>query len=549
MSALERESVQPWDGRVVDVAVVGLGPVGQTLTAQLGKLGHDVVAVERWPEVFPLPRAGHIDHEIMRVLQSLSVADAIDEDAWKMSRFELHDRNGEVLFSFNRSYEGVSGWHSGYSMFQPYLERLLQDQALACPGVTHARGWEVEHVAQGDEYATLRLRNGEAQDGVWHPGDTTSEIRARYVVGCDGAHSVVRRSAGIEMTDFGFEADWLVVFAEPQDRSQMPDMADVAQLLDPSRPAFAFRASGKRFCRWEFRIMPGEDPVEMGRPEVAWKLIEKWGLTPQNARLVRNSVFRFRSLVADRWREGRSFLAGDAAHLMPPFLGQGLCSGVRDATALTWKLDLVLRGASAPTLLESYEAERKPHATTVVQNSLLMGELNSVTDPDEAERRDEALRSGSLQPPTPAMPSLIDGVLLRGEDGAVVAPAGVLSMQPRVRIGEQLGRLDDLVGNGWLVLATGFDPESALGPEEHELVRSLDARLLRVETSGGDGIAVAESGAFAEWLADANVDAVIVRPDFYVFAGVRGKTELGAALRALGAQLRLTAADRSTAAR
>lgn len=549
MSTIERTDKQPWEGRVVDVAIVGLGPVGQTLAAELGKLGHDVVGVERWPTLFPLPRAGHIDHEIMRIMQSLSIGGEIAGDAWEMKTFVLIGANGEVINEFIREYEGISGWHSGYSMYQPHLEGLLEESACSHSNVEEVRNWQVERVTQEDDHTTLLMQHGAGVDGTWVPGEAQSELRARYVVGCDGFSSVVRQDSDITMTDFGFEDDWLVVFAEPQARNDLVPMPDGAQIWDPERPTFALRASGKRFCRWEFKLMPGETVEEMSEPEVAWDLISKWGLHPGNARLIRNSVFRLRSLIADSFGSGRAFVAGDAAHVMPPFLGQGLCSGVRDVTNLSWKLDLVLRGIASPALLESYDTERRPHSETVVQNSLFMAEMISVIDPEDAAQRDQRLVAGDIVLPSPSPPALNDGILLRDGDGAVLEPAGQLSMQPRVQIGDQTGLLDDLIGVGWAVLASGFDPAASLGPEERELARTLDIRFVRVEKSAGENVAVDESGAFADWLEELGVDAVIVRPDFYIFAGVRGADQVGEALGDLRSQLHLNPVSERASAR
>ena len=481
----------------------------------------------------------------MRVLQSLSIADAIEADASRKETYELRTRDGEVLFQFKTGHDAISGWYSGYSMFQPYLESLLEQEAVGHPNVRVARGWLVEGIEQGDDHAVLQLRDGTATDGDGLPSGAVEELRARYVVGCDGANSVIRKCEGLSMSDLGFEADWLVVFAKPDDPEQVMDMPDTAQVLDPARPTSVFRTSGKRFCRWEFKLMPGEDPEVMSEPDVAWDLISKWGITPENSRLVRNTVFRFRSLVADRWQSGRAFIAGDAAHLMPPFLGQGLCSGIRDAMNLAWKLDLVLRGLCDPLMMASYDHERRPHSAAIVKNSLRMGELVSVTDPDEAARRDDALRSGWLRPPPAEMPILTDGILLRDKDGAIASPAGQLAMQPRLRIGHEVGLLDDLIGNGWVVLATGFDPEASLGPRERWVMRRLQARFLRVEGADRDEVALDESGGFLEWLDAQGVDSVIVRPDFYVFAGVCRPEALNRAIIDLGSQLRLLPDPRS----
>lgn len=535
----------PGDEVPFDVAVVGYGPVGQALSAMLGAQGHRVAAVERWPQLFPLPRAGHVDHEIMRLLQSLGVADQVAEDSYEWQGLEFVAADGEVLRSLPWGYEGVSAWHSDYSLFQPYLESLLHGQAARQPSVVPFRGWQVEGLEQGPDAVRLTLREAaSAEGGVWVAGDTAHTITARYVVGCDGANSIVRQTAGLPMTDLGFEADWLVVFVQPDDPAAVVGMPDVAQILDPARPTTAFRSSGKRFCRWEFMLMPEETPADMSRPEVAWKLVERWGVTPQNATLVRNTVFRFRSVIADQWRADRAFIAGDAAHLMPPFLGQGLCSGLRDAKNLAWKLDLVLRGTSPGALLDTYEQERKAHSAAVVRASLAVGELIMVTDPVAAAERDDRLRAGDTEP-AGQLPPLTDGVLLRAADGAIAAHAGELSVQPRVRLGDRSGRADDLVGNRWAVLTTGWDAGPALSPPGRAVLDALDAAVLRIEDDEQcASVAVDLGGTFTSWARDkaGPTAAVIVRPDFYTFAVVANAAELDEALHQLGERLGLAAA-------
>jgi 2-polyprenyl-6-methoxyphenol hydroxylase-like FAD-dependent oxidoreductase len=532
------------DDAPYDVAVVGYGPVGQALSAMLGAQGHRVAVVERWPQLFPLPRAGHVDHEIMRVLQSLGVADQIAQDSYEWQGLQFVAADGEVLRSLPWGYEGASGWHSDYSLFQPYLESLLHGQAARHPSVDAFRGWQVESLEQESAGVRVAIRQAESADnGNWVPSDVTRTLCARYVVGCDGANSVVRQATGIPMTDFGFEADWLVVFVQPDDPTAVVGMPDVAQILDPARPTTAFRSSGKRFCRWEFMLMPGETPADMSRPEVAWKLIERWGLTPANSKLVRNTVFRFRSMVADRWRSDRAFLAGDAAHLMPPFLGQGLCSGLRDAKNLAWKLDLVLRGLSPETLLDTYEQERQQHSAAVVRASLSVGELIMVTDPVAAEERNDRLRSSAAEPAGP-LPPLTDGILLRNEDGSGAEHAGELAVQPRISLAGRSGRSDDVLGNRWTVLTTGWDARPVLSSQSLVVLDALGAVVMRVEDDEQVGdVAVDLGGTFTSWARGMAGDAaaVIIRPDFYTFAVVGQPDELDEAVRQLGRQLGLVA--------
>ncbi|MCW2747359.1 MAG: 2-polyprenyl-6-methoxyphenol hydroxylase-related FAD-dependent oxidoreductase [Nocardioidaceae bacterium] len=530
-----------------DVVIVGYGPTGQTFAALMASKGYRIAVVERWPEVFPLPRAGHVDHEVMRILQAVGVADDIAENSWKLTHYEFLDANSEVLHAFDWGYEAKSGWYSDYSLFQPHLEGLLHDQVARHPQVDFFRGWRAESVADHPDHVAVQIRRGSRTDADswsegWTQGTEAQELRARYVVGCDGANSLVRTSSKIEMDDFGFEADWLVIFADPADRSLVVDMPDMAQILDPKRPTTAFRASGNRFCRWEFMLMPGETVEQMSTPEAAWGLIARWGLNPDNARLVRNTVFRFRSLVAHEWRSGRAFLVGDAAHLMPPFMGQGMCSGLRDAKTLAWKLDLVLSGRVPEALLDTYGLERREHVAEIVEASLRTGQMISITDPQRAKERDDMLRSGKVSPPSP-LPGLADGILARTPSGELAPHAGLLSMQPWIEVNGARVHADDVLGHGWTVVATGWDPRSAMSADAHTVVDSLEASVGRIETDDTAEALKNTDGTFAAWLAELVVGpgAVIIRPDFYVFAAVSSPEELDAALIQLGQQLGLSA--------
>jgi 2-polyprenyl-6-methoxyphenol hydroxylase-like FAD-dependent oxidoreductase len=525
-----------------DVIVLGYGPAGQALAAMLARRGHRIAVVERWQDIFPLPRAGHVDHEIMRVFQSLGIADAVAADSATRSTIEFFAADGELLAQMDWGFHGISGWHSDWSLFQPYLESLMHAEVARHPNVDFYRGWEAQALAQDERSISATIRRGaEASMGTWTPSEEVVTISASYLVGADGANSTVRSSFGISMTDFGFEDDWLVVFAAAGDPSLLESLPDMAQILDPARPATAFRNSGKRCSRWEFKIMPGEDVAAMSTKEKAWELIARWGFNPDNSTMLRNSVFRFRSKVADQWRVGRAFVIGDAAHLMPPFLGQGMCSGLRDAETLAWKLDLVLRDESPQELLDTFALERRDNAAAIVQGSLAIGEIVTVTDPVQAASRNEALRSGMLKPSS-IEPCMTQGVLLLDDAGAVSPGAGVLSAQSVVEVEGRTGRSDDLIPGGWRVLSLGIDVEEALSPGSRALVERLGGSVVRLAAApGAPGAATDVDGCFSRWFEKEHgaTGAVIVRPDFYTFGFVDDLPGLERALLQLASQLGL----------
>lgn len=521
-----------------DVVQVGYGPVGQTLAALLGRAGYRVAVFEQHAGLYGLPRAGHVDHEIMRIFQSLGVAEEIEERAWAMTGYDLLDADRQLLQHIPWNREGPSGWHSDYLFYQPNLEDALDGAARAQPTVEINNGWKAVGLTQHTDHVELTVQKARFEEASgWIMEDEGRTVRARYVVGCDGANSIVRTSSGIGWEDLGFEAEWLVVDVRPNDPLMEIDMPAAAQICDPARPISLFRWLGLEHCRWEFLLMPGETPEQMWKAETCWRMLEPWGISPDNASLTRQAVYQFRSLLAEDFRRGRVLLAGDAAHLMPPFQGQGMCSGIRDAKTLAWKLDLVLRGLVSDALLDSYTLERRPHAEAVIRMSMALGEVVCTTDPEATAARDEAFRTGQAPPPPP-MPGLADGVLHRGSDEAPLPPAGQLSKQGRVQVDGKARRFDDVVGQGWVLLVMGDDPSSVLTDGHKSLVEDLGMHVVRLATPGSPdaGSVVDLTGDIAAWLGALKAAAAIVRPDFYLFGAVASMDELPELVEDLGRQ-------------
>jgi 3-(3-hydroxy-phenyl)propionate hydroxylase len=386
-----------------DVAIVGLGPTGATLANLCGMWGLHTVVFERSTAPFPQPRACHLDAEIARVFQHLGFEDDLHRLLTVSAGMEYVDAEGSRLFTFEGfEREPLLGWHEDYVFVQPEIDGMLR------------RGLE--------QYQQVEVRLG-------HSAPDLDGLRsmARYVVACDGAASLVREQLGIELLDLGYDERWLVVDIALHDPGTPPLPTIIQQVCDRRRLA-TFVPSHGSHRRWEFRL--ADDELV---PDV-WRLLAPWGVTPDDADLLRAASYRFHALEAQRWRDGNVFLAGDAAHQMPPFMGQGMCSGVRDAANLAWKLAEVVHDGAPDDLLDTYESERRPHAAAVTAMSIEAGRLLTQLAVDHT-----AL-------PEPDRPDPERWSRLPGLDLGDSFPVGHQLPQP--------DRLDESLPDGWVWVAS-----------------------------------------------------------------------------------------------
>jgi 2-polyprenyl-6-methoxyphenol hydroxylase-like FAD-dependent oxidoreductase len=520
-----------------DVAIVGYGPVGQALAALLGRAGHRVAVFERFAQIYRLPRAVHLDHEIMRLLQSLGLSEVLADEMVPVDDYRWFGADGELLLRFEPRSPAPSGWDGDYMFFQPELERAIDDHACAPAGVRVERGWAAEGLEQSDERVELTLRRvTEEEPGRIALTGETRTVSARWVVGADGANSFVREASGITRRDLGFEERWLVVDAEPHDMAALAHLPIASQQCDPSRPTTVVQ-SGPRHRRWEFMLLPDERASDFEDPDRVWALLEPW-YRPQDGPLTRSAVYEFRSMVADQMRHGHVLLVGDAAHLTPPFLGQGLCSGLRDALNVAWKLDLVLRGLAAAELLDTIDPERQPQNEAIIRLAIELGKVLCQLDPRAAAERDTMLRQVEAPPPLD-LPPLSDGVLHRPVDRGSDPLAGALSVQGLVRRAGREGRFDDVVGGGFQLIAIGGDPLAPLSSEQRALIDALDMSVASLDPAAPGGLRDLD-GRLTAWLTDHQAHAVLIRPDFYVFGSCPSAGELPELLDDLRTQLQLT---------
>ncbi len=473
-----------------DVVVIGYGPTGMTTAALLGQAGHRVTVLERYSGLYNLPRAASFDDETMRTFARLGIADRLLPTLHVQPTYEWRNGAGDLLIEHAYADEGRSGWAEWYMMYQPDLEDVLDETCRATPGVEVRLGAAVTGLEQTGERVILTTDDG-------------YRVGARFVVACDGGNSFVRETLAIGQDDYGFAEPWMVCDFRLHRPAEAIGLPRALQLGDPHHPT-SIISLGTRHHRFSFMLDAGETTEDAA---AVWARVAD-RLSSDDADLIRVATYTFRSLVAHRWRTGRVLLAGDAAHQMPPFLGQGMCSGVRDAQNLAFKLDLVLRGMVGDTVLDTYQSEREPHVRAVIEKGVELGRAQTIRDPELAERRDRRLlvkRAAATEPENLRLPGLGNGLLGRG--------GGELSVQGRVDDGTRVDLLDQIVGGGFHLLVA----EEALAELDRAALDTAGVRVVAFGERPDGAVVVDVDGTYRRWFAELGVTSVAVRPDLYVF--------------------------------
>lgn len=485
-----------------DVVVIGRGPVGSTLANLLGLCGISTLVLEREAKAYHLPRAVHFDDECMRVFQTIGLSDAILPHLMLSPGMRFLDAQGRLMLDWSRPPEVTAmGWPPGYRFHQPDLEEVLNRGLDRWPQVAVRNRCDVFALDQDDN--GVRIRYEDLCTGQ------LVEVRAHYVVGCDGARSLVRRFTGSAIDDLGFHERWLVLdMLLKRDR---PDLGDLSiQHCDPRRPATYIRGTGSR-RRWEITIHPDEDAQAALQTTRIWELVAPW-ITPDDAEIERAAVYTFHSTIAKLWRNGRLLLAGDSAHQTPPFLGQGMCAGIRDAANLAWKLNHVLRGRADASLLDTYQGERSPHVREFIELAIRLGGLINT------KAMDRGLAAGVPRDNAPAKLEVQKPLLGPGLSAGDTALVGHLAPQFTLASGQ---RSDDRTGYAHVLLA-----ESAVAAGLSHRARAALAEVGVVMLTSTD------ADDLGAWLRQHDIKAALVRPDRYVLGTARDDGELGLLLAA-----------------
>lgn len=497
-----------------DIVVVGFGPAGAVAAGMLGARGMSTLVVDRLTEIYDKPRAIAIDHEIMRHFDNMGIADAVLPYIAPFTASQHFGAEGQLIRRIDMIPEPYPlGYTPSMVFTQPPVEAVLRQHAGSFDCVTVELGTEMTGLdPQADEVGvTLKDAAGK-----------TRKVAAKYVIGCDGASSRVRDLSGMKLEDLVFDEPWLVVDVQVHEDAlgKLPQTS--AQFCNPARPT-SYVMGPKNHRRWEIMLLPGENPREMEKPDNVWRLLSPW-LTPDEGDLWRAAAYRFHALVADDWRRGRVLIAGDAAHQQPPFIGQGMCQGLRDVSNLVWRLDRILKGLSSEDLLESYTVERKRHVQTLTGKIKAIGKTICERDPQAAAARDaRILAEGGGRPLTITRQEMIPPI----EDGLIAkegTPArGLLFPQPAIVDGASQRLLDKFTGPEWRLVLDG----RRIGSEEGEaLARSIEGIVVRaIAPQGGeaaDPTALCEKdGVLSAWFERHGVIAALVRPDHYVFGAAQ----------------------------
>lgn len=501
-----------------DVAIIGYGPVGVTAANLLGQLGLSVLVAERDADVYSRARAISTDEEILRIWQRIGLAERLKQDMLSERPIDFVDDRGRSFLSF-----APRGFGNGHPpqlfIYQPALEKVLREGVDRFPNVEVRLRHEVVRFRQDADGVYLTL--------LGLDDDVVRRARARYVIAADGGSSPTRGQLGVSFEGRTFEDRWVVIDTEV--RQEWPTHDRLRFHCDPERPAVDC-PTPLGHHRWEFPVLAGDDESELTTEATIWRLLERQGIGPEHVRILRAVVYSHHVRFAATWRVGRIFLAGDAAHVMPPWIGQGMASGVRDVNNLCWKLAGVLAGELPESVLDSYETERQPHVRAVTQRAVFFGKVITERRPAVTRVRNVAFRTAMRVPGVGPflreakwmpMTRYVRGFLVADRRGAV----GRAVPQPWVldEHGER-ARLDDALGAGWRVLTLGSD----------QAVRDWSAAgvpIVQVLPAGSTptaGAVVDTDGVLRAWLQTHCAATVALRPDGVVHSAAPAGARLPA---------------------
>jgi 3-(3-hydroxy-phenyl)propionate hydroxylase len=500
------------------VVICGAGPAGLTLAHLLGLDGIAVIVLDKGESTVAEPRAIALDGESLRTLQKIDLAEGMEKELLSGLTADYVNGKGEHLFQIGRRGFRPYGYETINSFDQPALDRYLAEQISNRPTVDLRFSHCLTGFTQDQTGVRVYCTN---------PEQGEIEINAKFLVGCDGGRSTVRSLLNIAMRGESNPQPWLVI--DTRD-AYLDDQLDCRFFCDPKRPGMTIRKRhGER--RWEWMLMPGEDREHLLADATIRSLLAPYTDVSQ-VNVYRKRVYDFHAIIAERWRDGRVFLAGDAAHMTPPFAGQGLNSGMRDVTNLSWKLAMVVKGQAEPSILETYEKDRKGHAWELIETALNLGKQIQPIDVTQAAERDAFFAELHKDPAAlQAMEEEITrSVLDRHADASLVinseqpSVAGKLLIQPTLSSGTGCKLLDEHLGGGFAILGFNCDPCGLLGEDTVNLWRAWGANIMCVQSTtdelrGSD--LLDQNGELSVWLGGTEPTVLLIRPDRFCMVHAR----------------------------
>ena len=500
-----------------DVAIVGAGPCGATCANLLGKYGISALLIDQETEVLTIPRAIGICEEGSRILQNAGALDGLAEDSCEIDSVHFTDKNQVSLFHASLNHVR-NGFRPLRMFYQPRLERRMRQRLKEHTCVDFHVGTTLENFSDEGDSVSLLLKKD----------NTSIRTRSRYLLGCDGAKSIIRKALNIGFTGSTYPQDWMILDIDKNPHANR----EVAFTINPERPSVTMPAPGNK-RRWEFVVKNGENPDDLFEESNLAKLLKPWGRL-EDMHVERKAVYTFHARTAENYRKGNIFLLGDAAHITPPFAGQGMMAGFRDAFNLCWKIAAVIQGSLNENILDTYEPERIPQSRQIVMFAQRMGNIILPQNRFVAGVRDlffkilglAGLISDTKPVPLNKIPNHINGTLLSNFLKTRVAPTGIEIPQFLVTKADEQILSDEAIGDRFVLLGWEEDPKEYLSAQTLERWNRIHGACITVSVTGNpDGITENLYDPTAQFRStfDDGKRLIMIRPDKMIIINSKPK--------------------------
>ena len=486
-----------------DIAICGYGPVGSTFAGLMGKLGHKVLVIEKNSGPSPTARAINTDGEQLRTFDRLGIAEKVVENSNEVHRVHFSDAKLKPIQTIDQPI-GVSamGWPNQILFYQPELEGFIRSSVEAIENIAIKEGTELLDFKDDENGVTLQCKSSSG----------TEEYRTKFLIGCDGASSSVRKKLQVNLDDLEYNQEWLVIDAHLTQKVNIPTN-EAMQICNPKRPG-TYVPGRRGHLRFEFKMMPGETSEDLEKDEKVWELLSPW-VNENNAVLERAQVYSFHACIAKSWRERNVLIAGDAAHQMPPFMGAGMGTGIKDIANIAWKIDLLLNGKASKNILDTYQKERHSHAKWTVAQTVTIGQV--------IEGFCAAAEGKEYEPKGPSydvnFPHIPSGIYSDPQDMI----SGVPVPQPLLMRENKKVLMDNIIESNFALITK--DQDLDLSEKAKLISNSLDIKTIFIGSE--DDVEGRLDGIFNKY------STILVRPDKYTYGGVSDNSEVSNMIESL----------------